>query len=251
MSRPRSVWIGFEPREAAAFAVARTSIRKHLSQPIPIHGLVLSQLQADGLYRRPTEKRLGRLCDLLSRRADYNGEISTEFALSRFLVPLLAKGGLAMFLDCDMLVRVDLVELFEHCERNPGKAVYCVKHEHDPERMLKMDHQLQTRYSRKNWSSVMLFDCEHEGNRRLTLDYVNSVPGLDLHGLRWLRDDEIGELGQEWNWLVGYSDPAIVPKIVHHTDGAPCLTGFEDVAYADEWRTCLSEWAQGRMGFGA
>jgi hypothetical protein len=77
----------------------------------------------------------------------------------------------------------------------------------------------------------------------LSPDLVNSIPGRDLHGFSWLSDDLIGELPAEWNWLVGISDPAIDPAIAHFTDGIPTMPGFENCAYADEWREELNRWA--------
>jgi lipopolysaccharide biosynthesis glycosyltransferase len=160
--------------------------------------------------------------------------MATEFAVSRFLVPHLARGGLALFMDCDMLIRCDISELFDLVDKS--KAVTVVKHKFDPPEGVKMDGQLQLRYARKNWSSVMVFNCDHEANKELTVDLVNKLPGRDLHRFCWLDDDEIGEVGPEWNWLAGHSDPAIDPKIVHFTDGIPTMPGYEDCAYADEWR---------------
>jgi hypothetical protein len=248
-----AIFIGFDPREAAAFAVARASIQAHLNVPIPIMGLVLPDLMERGLYTRPTQRRLGRLYDDLSRRDDYDGAISTEFALSRFLVPHLAKEwanktgqrpGWALFMDCDMLARADLSPLFRIRSETKDFAAMCVKHDHAPVAVEKMDGQLQTAYPRKNWSSFILFNCEHPANDRLTLEMINTLPGRDLHRLCWLEDDEIGELGVEWNWLAGHSDPSIDPKVVHHTDGSPCMAAFENTAYADEWRAVLAKWAR-------
>src|SRR5690606_8943360 len=151
--------------------------------------------------------------------------MATEFAISRFLVPHLAKkvhgvrGGWAMFQDCDMLNRGNVVEAFNQLD--PSKAVMCVKHNHNPPEGTKMDGQEQLRYARKNWSSVMFFNLDHPSNSKLTVELVNTVPGRDLHRFCWLQDDEIGELGPEWNFLVGHSDPSIDPKIVHHTEGSP------------------------------
>jgi lipopolysaccharide biosynthesis glycosyltransferase len=247
--KPRSIYIGFDAREVSAFVVARSSIRNRLTSRIPIHGLVLPVLQEAGIYRRPTERHFGKLQDVLSRRNDYNGQISTEFALSRFLTPHLARTGLALFMDCDMLVHADLCELFDHCEfDDPGKAVYCVKNNHRPAAQRKMDDQLQTHYERKNWSSVLMFDCDHSANKALTLDVVNNAPGLFLHGLRWLADADIGELGPEWNYLVGHTDANVEPKIIHHTDGSPCMTAFENAPFADDWRRELWLWAGADVG---
>lgn len=237
----RSIWVGFDPREVAAFAVCKQSIRRHLSEHIPIYGLVLDNLKERGLYRRPTERRLNsegrwQIWDEIS-----GAPCATEFSISRFLVPHLAKSGWALFMDCDMLARADLVDLFDLAD--DSKAVMCVKHNHNPASTVKMDGQAQTRYARKNWSSVCLFNCDHPANKSLTVDLVNTAPGRDLHAFTWLADCDIGELPPEWNWLAGHSATDIDPKIVHHTDGSPCMAGYESVPFADEWRAELNRWA--------
>lgn len=241
----RSCWIGFDPREAAAFAVARHSIRQHLTESIEINGLVLKDLQAKGWYARPHERdSSGRLIDLLSKREDYDGAISTEHANARFLVPFLADGDdWAMFCDGDILVRADLAELFNGLDSR--YAVYCVKHDYRPAETVKMDGQKQVQYSRKNWSSVIIWNRSHPANQRLTLEMVNTLPGRDLHALCWLKDDEIGALDPAWNWLVGHDDPAIEPKLAHFTSGVPDMPGYENVPLADEWRGALLDWAAG------
>lgn len=238
-----AVYIGFDTREAAAFAVAKHSARLSTRLPMPIRGIVLDQVRADGLYRRPTESRISTdepgawvLWDRISA-----APMSTEFAISRFLTPILARQGWALFMDCDVLVRCDLMRLFELAD--PTKAVQCVQHEHHPAGNRKMVGQVQLDYPRKNWSSVMLFNCDHPANRRLTLDLVNSAPGRDLHAFCWLKDDEIGALPPEWNWLAGISDPALEPKIVHFTDGFPLMPGYEHQPYAEEWRCMMADWA--------
>ena len=244
----RSVWIGWEPREAAAFAVARHSIawriKSHNSYSVQTYGVVLSELRKAGLYTRPASKRGSQNWDDIS-----DAPFSTEFHCSRFLVPILARakcldGGFngyrqrwALFLDCDMLVRTNINSLFEACD--PTKAVMVVKHNHQPEGGTKMDGQIQTRYSRKNWSSVCAFNLGHEANNALTADLVNTVPGRDLHRFCWLEDDQIGELEPGWNHLVGHSPAHPDPGIVHFTDGIPHMPGYEDCDYAEEWRTEL------------
>jgi hypothetical protein len=98
-----------------------------------------------------------------------------------------------------------------------------VKHDHQPTEHWKMDGQFQTRYHRKNWSSVCLFNCDHPANKALTVDLVNSAPGRDLHAFSWLADDLIGELPPEWNWLVGHSAPMrIPPSSTSRTGFRPC-----------------------------
>lgn len=236
----QQVYIGFDPREVDAFAVARSSILRH-NKHVNVKGLVLSELRRKGLYYRPTEIRNGRLCDVLSARPDYDGAMSTEFAISRFLVPMLAESGWALFMDADMLVRGNVQRVFDLADRT--KAVMVVKHDHNPSEAFKMDGQKQTRYARKNWSSVCLWNVSHPANRRLTVEMVNTLPGRDLHAFSWLEDDEIGELGPEWNYLVNHSDTSVDPMIVHFTDGVPSMAGYEDDEFGDEWRAELMRWA--------
>lgn len=254
MNRP-AIYIGFDPREADAFAVARETMRRHTTLPIPIYGLVLSELQAAGLYTRPTTIKTGSdgqriVIDELSVRPDYDGRISTEHANARFLLPFIHGHGLALFVDGDTLVRSNIARLFAAAEKDPSKALWCVKHDYRPATETKMDGQLQIQYSRKNWSSVFLVNCGHPANSRLTLEMVNTLPGKDLHRFCWLEDDEIGELDQSWNWLVGHSSPEIDPDLVHFTSGLPSMAGYEDVPFADEWRQALADWARGALNFG-
>jgi hypothetical protein len=232
-----SVWVGFDPRETDAFAVARHSALRNTFKPLQVKGVVLINLRTGGLYNRPTSRQGGRLWDDIS-----NAPMATEFACSRFLVPHLAKTGWALFMDSDMLVRDDLFNLFSLAD--DSKAVMVVKHNHQPpDGSIKMDGQLQTLYARKNWSSVMLFNCDHPSNKKLTVQLINSVPGRDLHRFCWLKDEEIGELPPEWNYLVGHTEGVNDAKIVHFTDGTPSMTGYENCEYADEWRTELTMWA--------
>lgn len=228
----RSVFIGYDPRETDAYLVTRESIRKHLKGWLPIEPLILQQLRERGLYRRETLTLGGRMIDAIS-----DAPMSTEFAISRFLALHLARNGWAAFMDCDMLVRTDLNELFELAD--PTKAVMCVQHEHVPAASTKMDDQIQLRYARKNWSSLMLFNASHPANQRLTVDMINALPGRDLHAFCWLKDDEIGALGPEWNYLVGTGQKVTDPKIVHFTNGIPRLAGYEESEFADEWRQTL------------
>lgn len=234
----RSIYIGYDPRDYKGYAVANYTIRKW-DRYVPIRGLVLDDLRAKGLYYRPTEVRINsdgrkQLWDQIS-----DAPMSTEFSISRFLVPHLAREGWALFVDGDVMAMDNPTHIFDLADSS--KAVMCVQHSHDPVEKTKMDGQMQTRYGRKNWSSVMLFNCEHPANRRLTVDMINTLPGRDLHRFCWLKDDEIGELPQEYNYLVGYTylNGGRHPVLVHFTNGLPDMAGFEDQEYADEWRALL------------
>lgn len=231
-----SIFIGFDPREVDAFAVARKSCRKYLTQPIPIHGLVLDQLRIDGLYKREMTTRDGVMWDVLS-----DAPQSTEHANSRFFVPLLAKKGWALFCDGDVLFRDNVGRVFDGLD--PHYAVYCVKHHHQVQTTTKMDNQIQLPYSRKNWSSFMIFNCDHEANKALTLEMLNLLPGRDLHRFCWLDDSEIGEIDPRWNYLVDSSPPIDNPAMVHFTNGTPAMKGYENQSFADEWRAMLRGWA--------
>jgi len=249
----RSVWIGFDPREAAAFAVCRHSMERRLTQPIPVNGIVLSKLQRSGIYTRPLNREwlkkenedgtvewYEQLWDVIS-----DAPMSTEFAVSRFFAPFLAKSGWALFTDCDVLARVSLARLFEISERKTNYAVLVVKHDHVPDLEIKMDGQAQTRYDRKNWSSVCMWNVEHPANQALTLEVLNTWPGRDLHAFKWLDDSQIGELDPTWNYLVGHTKTEERANLVHFTDGVPGThRGFADVEYADEYREELELWAK-------
>lgn len=235
----RSLYIGFDPREAAAYAVARESARANMPRHYPVRGIILDEMRAQGLYSRPTSRNSGRLFDDISE-----APMSTEFAISRFLTPILAKEGLAMFTDCDVMFRDNLVPVFDYAAAHPEKAVHCVKHNFNPPEGAKMDGQLQLRYARKNWSSVMIFNCAHPSNRKLDVDLINEVPGRDLHAFCWLKDEEIGALPPEWNYLVGHTQCDETPKIVHFTDGIPTMPGYENVEFADEFRAAMNKWAK-------
>lgn len=236
-SRDCKIYIGYEPREAEAFAICRRSFRQRLSIPIQIKGISLYRARQLGLYWREHERKQHQLWDKIS-----GAPMSTEFAITRFLTPILAQTGFALFVDCDMLARQNVARIFDLAD--PEKAVMCVQHEHNPTETVKMDNQVQTRYSRKNWSSVMLFNCDHPSNQKLTLEMINTLPGRDLHRFCWLEDHEIGALPPQWNYLVGHTvlPEGVEPAIVHFTDGIPSMDGYENVEYAGEYIDQREAW---------
>jgi hypothetical protein len=210
-----NVFIGYDSREPVAFYTLAHSILRRASVPVSITPIMQSQLK--DLYRRqrgPTE--------------------STEFSLTRFLVPLLsAYQGWSVFMDCDMLCRADIAGLQHEIDRHSDKAIIVCKHDYVPKTDRKFLGQVQTKYERKNWSSVMLFN--NARCRTLTDDYVNTASGLDLHRFRWIRDSEIGALPLEWNWLVGEYAYNPNAKVAHFTIGGPYFDDYRDCDYAQEW----------------
>lgn len=204
------VFIGFDSKEIVAAHVLAHSIARRSSVPVAVTPLMLSQLPMTR-PRHPMQ--------------------ATEFSFSRFLVPwLCGYEGTAIFMDCDMLCRADIAELRpEH-----GAAVSVVKHDYTPRAEAKFLGNQQTRYEKKNWSSVMVFD--NAKCRALMPAYVNFASGLELHQFKWLAGDhEIGALDASWNHLVGEYEPNPSAKLVHFTRGTPCFDAYMDCEYATEW----------------
>jgi len=209
------VYIGYDPVESVAFYTLAHSILRRASIPVSIAPVARNQLK--GIYTRergPTE--------------------STDFSLTRFLVPWLSGfAGWSVYLDCDMLCRVDLSELAAAIDAQPGKAVLVCKHDYVPKTPRKFLDRVQTTYPRKNWSSLVAFN--NEQCRGLSPEYVNSASPAQLHRFAWLEDRLIGELPLEWNWLVGEYDYNPAAKIVHFTIGGPYFEAYRDCDYAEEW----------------
>jgi len=231
------IYIGWDDREAKACKVAEYSLWKHQSVGALISGFLSSTHIAQ--YNRPEEMRGNQRWDLVS-----DAPMSTMHACVRFFVPFLSGfRGLALFVDGDVFFRKEGAhKLFSLA--NSKCAVQCVFHPDylfEEQHGTKMDGQIQTSYKRKNWSSVMLFNCGHESNRWLTPDNINKTPGRDLHRFCWLHDWEIGELPKEYNHLVGVNEQNSDAKIVHHTLGPPNMEGYEDSEFADEWFCLLEE----------
>lgn len=163
---------------------------------------------------------------------------SNEFIYSRFLVPSMqGYKGWAIFVDGDMLCRWDIADLWEL--RDESKAVMVAKHSYTsrfPQKFVGTAMQTSNvTYPRKNWSSVILWNCGHEANRVLTPQYVQRNPGSVLHRFEHLADAQIGEIPLEWNWLVGEYAPDPHARLVHYTLGVPGMEHYKNCAYASEW----------------
>ncbi|MCP9916678.1 hypothetical protein [Cyanobium sp. ATX 6F1] len=202
------IFIGHDPRERAATAVLIDTLSQHSSLPLAITPIVTPQLEALGVFRRERDPKQ-----------------ATAFSFTRFLVPhLMGYGGWAIFMDCDMLCRGDIAELW--AERDDRFAVQCVQHEHNPNEVVKFLGEPQSPYPKKNWSSLMLLNCGR--CTALTPDYVNSASGLELHRFHWLAGDhEIGPLPERWNHLVDVQPAPLEtaaqggPALLHWTLGGP------------------------------
>ena len=221
---PFKIFIGWDRREDIAYQVAKKSIEDRASIPVEIIPLKQHELRDTGIYTRPTDKLA-----------------STEFTFTRYLVPYLADyEGWALFIDCDFLFLDDVAKLVEQID--DSYAIMCAQHQYTPKPGRKMDGKLQTIYPKKNWSSMMLINCEHPKNiNELTLNNVNNenLNGAHFHRFSWLPDSSIGQISHEWNWLVGwYNEPDDgAPKALHYTEGGPWFDNYKDCEYAAEWNS--------------
>jgi hypothetical protein len=212
------VFIGYDHVESVAWHTMAASIYRQSSRPVAITPVNLTNLK--DIFNRPRDPKQ-----------------SNEFSFSRFLVPYLCNyKGQGIFFDCDQMLRTDIAEIFTVMEEQPDKAVYVVKHTYEPRDDVKYLNTVQYKYPRKNWSSVVLWNCSHKKNRAVTPQFVNEATGLQLHRFSWLENHEIGELNIKWNWLVGeYDNPPSDVKNVHWTVGGPYFNEYKKTAFSAEW----------------
>jgi lipopolysaccharide biosynthesis glycosyltransferase len=207
------VFIGYDPREAVAYHTCVNSIIRLASQPVSIIPLALN---------------------LFTDYTETHTDGSNHFIYSRFLVPhLMGYQGHAIFIDGDMIVRTDIAELW--ALRDVSKDVQVVKHNYKTRMTEKYLGSRNEDYPRKNWSSVILWNCQNYPNRCLTPEFIQRSTGAELHRFTWLADERIGELPIEWNWLPDEFGANPAAKLLHYTLGAPCFHEFATTPQADEW----------------
>ena len=209
-----NIFIGYDNKEKVAFNVLSYSILKNSTKPVAITPIYLNNIKDDFIRER-------------------NQLSSTEFSFSRFVIPhLMNYQGWALFMDCDMLMKADVSELWRL--RDDKYAVQVCKHDYVPKTQTKFLGHTQTAYPKKNWSSFMLMNCKK--CTQLTPDYVNKASGLELHQFKWLESDElIGELPIEWNWLADEYEYKEDVKNIHYTEGGPYFKDYKNTDYAIDW----------------
>lgn len=218
------VFIGYDGKEISAYHVLAHSILSRASIPVAI--IPLNRDNLKGIFTRE------------------RGEMeSTDFSISRFLVPYLSDyEGWSVFMDCDMLCLTDIAELMALIEprssRGPqsrrASPVYCAQHDYTPKTEKKFLEYPQTKYAKKNWSSLMVFN--NAKCRNLTPEVVNLESGLFLHQFKWAKK-EVGHIPLEWNWLIDeYPGLPANPKILHFTNGGPWFKNYENCTGAQLWK---------------
>jgi len=221
------IFIGYDPREAVAFHVCSNSIIRQASCPVSITPLALNTFNE---YK------------------ETHSDGSNQFIYSRFLTPALSDFmGWAIFVDGDMILRDDILKLWNL--RDESKAVMVVKHDYKTKMTEKYLGSKNEDYPRKNWSSVILWNCSHPKNRILTPNFIEKSTGAQLHRFTWLEDNDIGELPKEWNWLDVEYDYNPDAKLVHYTLGTPCFHEFaHQGSFSGEWHLerIYADWCQQR-----
>ena len=216
------IFIGYDDRERVSAFVLADSIVQRSSVPVSISFVNRANLK--GVFER--------------ERGRYE---STDFSLSRFMVPYLSGfEGWSVFMDCDMVCLGDVEELARYMSLSSrwSRAVYVVKHDYAPREHTKFLGEKQMGYAKKNWSSVIVFNnalCT-----KLMPEYVACATGLELHQFKWTEDDYVGAMPKSWNYLVG-EDNQCAPedaRLIHFTNGAPCFADYANCEFSHEW------WAQ-------
>ena len=207
------IYIGFDQREAIAYHAFVQSLIDHASIPLDITPLAVKTLKE---YEEKHEDK------------------SNDFVYSRFLTPYLNDfKGWAIFVDGDMICQKDIKELLDL--RDDSKALQVVKHEYKTKAYQKYLGNINQDYPRKNWSSVILWNCKHPKHKILTPDFIANQSGKYLHRFSWLADDDIGELPKEWNWLATEYPNNEQANIIHYTLGTPCFKDYRDAEMSDIW----------------
>ncbi len=215
--------VGFDQLEAIAYHVFCQSVLERSSSPVSFIPLAANTLNN---YR------------------DTHKDGSNQFIYSRFLTPFLSEfNGWAIFADGDMVCNADITELWNL--KDPSKAVQVVKHDYKTKKNVKYLGNKNEDYPRKNWSSLVLWNCGHSANKILTPDFIQDKSGSFLHRFSWLTDDQIGELPIEWNWLaIEYPDNPKA-KIIHYTLGTPCFQEYSSTSQADVWHRAYQKANEG------
>jgi len=208
-----NIFVGFDEREAVAYHVCANSIIRHSSELLAFTPLELKNLET-------------------YEEAHTDG--SNTFIYTRFLVPhLMNYQGWALFIDGDMILRDDIAKLWKL--RDDSKAVMCVHHDYKTRASTKYLGSVNENYPRKNWSSVVMWNCGHPANKVVTPEFVAKGTGAQLHRFTWLDDELVGELPIEWNWLPDELGPNGDAKLLHFTLGTPCFHEYADAPMASEW----------------
>lgn len=223
MVKTLNIFIGYDPKESVVYHTCVQSIlenTKCLVSIIPLH------------------------LEMLNNYKETHTDGSNCFIYSRFLIPYLTGyRGNALFIDGDMIVREDLQNLFNLFD--PNFAVQVVKHDYKTKFPIKYLGSKNEDYPKKNWSSVILYNCKHPKNKILTPSFIENTKGSFLHRFSWLNNYEIGEIPKKWNYLVKEYPHSNNSSLLHYTVGAPCFHDYRDGVEAKIWDNYYDNSQQG------
>lgn len=218
-----SIVVGFDQREAISYHTFCQSVLEKASRPVQFTPLSANTLKG---YRETHQ------------------DASNAFVYSRFLTPHLADfSGWAIFADGDMVCQTDIGELWDL--RDASRAVQVVQHDYRTKAAVKYLGNKNEDYPRKNWSSLILWNCAHPSNRVLTPEFIQNQSGSYLHRFSWLTDAQIGALPKEWNWLTTEYEDNPRAKLLHYTLGTPCFKDYANAAMAAEWAATYARTIEG------
>jgi hypothetical protein len=120
-----------------------------------------------------------------------------------------------------------------------------VKHDYKTKSHQKYLGNINENYPRKNWSSVILWNCNHPKHKILTPHFIANQTGKYLHRFSWLQDDDIGELPKEWNWLATEYPANTHAKLIHYTLGTPCFKDYRNSEMSELWHQTQERSMQG------
>lgn len=224
---PLNIVVGFDQREALAYHTFCQSVLERASLPVRFIPLADNTIP---FYK------------------ESHSDGSNKFIYSRFLTPYLCGfQGVAVFADGDMACKSDISELLHLYD--PTKALQVVKHDYLTKHANKYFGSSNENYPRKNWSSLILWNCSHPSHACLTPEFISTKSGAFLHRFSWLTDDQIGGLPIEWNWLATEYPDNPNAKLIHYTLGTPCLRGYENADMSDEWWKAYHNLMEGKDAF--
>ena len=205
--------VGFDQKEAVAYHTFVQSVIENASNPVRFMPLDMKSLK---------------------EYSEKHNDGSNEFIYSRFLVPhLMNFKGWAIYADGDMICVEDIKKLWDL--RDEKYAVQVVQHDYQTKVKKKYWGNKNENYPRKNWSSVVIWNCEHEKHKILSPNFIQNQTGSFLHRFHWLNDDEIGDIDKKWNWLAMEYEEKKGINLIHYTIGTPCFKEYSNGPFSSYW----------------
>ena len=214
MNEIADIVVGFDQKEAVAYHTFTQSVIEKSSMPMRFMPLSIGSL---------------------TNYKEVHKDGSNDFIYSRFLVPYLMKfKGWAIYADGDMVCLKDIKKLWDL--RDDKFAVQLVKHDYKTKIKTKYWGNKNEDYPRKNWSSLILWNCEHQAHKKLTPEFIQKQTGAFLHRFSWIKDEEIGEIEKEWNWLAMEYEEKKDMNLIHYTIGTPCFEEYQNESLSSFWK---------------